>query len=188
MSLLDRAKDFVSDDGEGVDQEPNFEEEFEGPDEVDSAFEDEEEDPVEETLEWETAYRFADDALENLGFNGTKGFIPKAMVYRIDRSPMYRDQIESGLATMERITSSMQDVQEIRNDLGAGDEMNYKEYAEQVKGANELLDEVDRMSGKEEQMANEILGVAKDLARSIGEQRAAGGNIDSSMGVSDEGF
>lgn len=183
MGLLDKAKEALGGGGGSSDDiADGFDEEFE---EEEDEFE-EEEDFEEEVREWETAYQFSDDILQQMGFDGIGEFIDKSMMYRIDQSPMYRDRIQSGLNTMNQVTHSMREMNEVRDELGGDGSVDYKEYAEQVRGANELINEMDRLEGKEEQMANEIIGIARDAVDAMGEGKTSTGNVNSSMGVREE--
>lgn len=188
MGILDKAKSLVSGGGDSKSEDiaEGFEEEF---DEESVEIEGEEDEVEEEMVEeWDSAYQFSDEALKELGFDGVSEFADKAMVSRIERSPLYRDRIESGIRTMNQITDSMTRIQEVRKELGADGSVDYSEYAEQVRGANNLINEIDRLSGREEQMANEIIGVAKDAVNAYATQSRNRREVNSTMGVSEEEF
>jgi len=108
MGLLDN---FIG--GGGDDEEPDvdIDEEFgespmgtEGPpigeegDVIDEGIDEGEEE--EEEMAWDSAYDFAGWWLEDEGFANMRDFGEKAMMYRLERSDMYRDRIESGMRTL----------------------------------------------------------------------------------------
>lgn len=189
MGLMDTVKGAFSRDSSD-DGEPSFEDEFEaeGVEEIEDEVDPEPEAEEEPQQEWETAYAFADDAISEAGFVDVQEFIEKAMIYRINRSTMYRDRIESGIQTMNMITESMESIHSMRGrfDEKEGNE-DYKEYAEQVRAANDLIDEIDRMEGKEEQIAQEIISIGRDAVDALGEtSRAQSRDVDSSVGIVEE--
>lgn len=183
MGLLDRAVEAVS--GKGSETDSSFEDEFDEENIEEDVSDDDGIDTEEESHEWETAYQFADDAIEEVGFSSLNEFIDKAMVRRIDMSPMYRDRIESGVRTMDMISDSMGNIHDLRGEY-SGNEGSYKEYVEEVKAANDLIDQLDRMDGKEEEMANAIIGIAKDAVDGLKDRKMIQSNVDSTMGVSRE--
>lgn len=189
MGLFGTVREAISGDS-GEESTPDFEDEFgDGiEEEVEEEIETEPEPEPEPQQEWETAYAFADDAVGNAGFVDIQEFIEKAMIYRINRSTMYRDRIESGIQTMNMITDSMENIHSMRGrfDEKEGNE-DYKKYAEQVRAANDLIDEIDRMEGKEEQMAQEIISIGRDAVQAIGEtSKTQSRDVDSSVGIVEE--
>lgn len=181
MGILDKAKEALG--GGGKAEEQSFEDEFE-----DSSFDEEFEQEQEETEpepepEWDTAYQFADDVIEEVGFVGLKEFIDKAMIYRVNMSPMYRDKIQSGVQTMDMISSSMSNIHELQGEFDSEERQDYKHYADEVRAANNLIDELDRMEGKEEEMANEIIGIARDFVEGMNSGGVSKGSVDNTMGV-----
>jgi len=156
--------------------------------ESDEALEEETEvetEPAEE--EWDSAYQFAEEFLELRGFASMMDFTNKCMAYKINQSPMYRDRISNGVDTMNRITT----MQEQMAQIGGGDksEPSYQEQAEKLKAANELIDQADKLSGKEDAMVNEIMSIGRDLADvavQSNANRGSGGSVDSSVNQFDE--
>lgn len=182
MGIGDRIREFVS----GEETGETFDDEFED-------FEEGGGDPIEEETsqevveEWETCYAFCEDVLEEMGFSDVREFIDKAMIYRIDQSPLYRDRIESGVQTMDSITSSMERIHGMREDVGGeGTETDYEEMADQVRGANQLMDQMDRLGGKEEQIVDEMIGVAHDFVDAWKQNSGEGGSVRTGVEVSEE--
>jgi len=191
MGIFDTVKSAVSGDSDGEKKgDVTFEDEFqkEEIEEMEEEAETEPEPEEEVQQEWETAYQFCDEAISEAGFVDLQEFIEKAMIYRIERSTMYRDRIESGIQTMDMITSSMESIHSMRGEFQQEDEgSDYGEYAEQVRAANDLIDEIDRMEGKEEEMAQEVISIAKDAVDAMGEtSRNQSRNVDSSMNIVEE--
>lgn len=187
MGLMEKAKQKLG--MEEKEDGASFEDEFEEPsgDEVEVEEEGFEDEPESEEPEWDTAYQFADDVIGECGFAGVKEFVDKSMMYRIDQSPLYRDQIESGLRTMNRISDSMRSVHELQEDVrGDSSDKDYQKYAEEVRAANDLIDELDRMEGKEEQYANEIISIANDAVDALKERSVDNGSVNSDVGVTRE--
>lgn len=185
MGLIDNVKNAFGASGTEQEEDLSFEDEFQEPQEDEMM---EEEEIEEETVEWDTAYQFADDFVSEVGFSGMSEFIDKAMIYRINMSPMYRDRIESGVQTMNMITSSMSEIHDVQSRFsGDKESANYNEYVEQVRAANDLIDELDRMEGREEQIADEVMGIARDAVDAMKESKTVGGgSVDSSIGVVEE--
>lgn len=189
MGLFQSVRDAVT-GSDSINEPSDFEDEFEGVDENDMEGLDgpDEEPEPEPDPEWETAYQFCDDVIGEVGFVDIQEFVGKAMVYRIERSPMYRDRIESGVQTMDMITQSMENIHSMQGRFD-GDENNkdYNKYVEEVRAANDLIDELDRMDGKEEQIANEVITIARDAVDAMGEASNANSrSVDSSVGVVEE--
>lgn len=186
MGLLGKAKEVVSGGSTGND-DPTFDDEFDG--DMGEPDPEPESDPEPEPEpEWDTAYGFSDDVIKEVGFADMQEFITKAMVYKINQSPLYRDRIESGVQSMNMITDSMNNISEMQGRFeGEQGSEDYDEYVNQVRAANNLIDELDRMDGKEEQIANEVLGIARDAVDAMGNTPAGGGgSVDSSVGIVEE--
>lgn len=184
MGFLDSVKDALGGGESSEDIAGEFEDEFSGgsEDTIESGIEETEE---EEILEWDTAYRFAEDMLEEEGFSNMKEFIDKAMIYRINMSPLYRDKMESGIEMMDRISSSMERIQGIRGEEN-GVDRSYSEMVEDIRAANNLIDEIDRMGGKEEEIVNELIGIGRDIAQGYREGTSGSSAVDTGMEVTEE--
>lgn len=144
-----------------------------------------EEEPQEE--EWDSAYKFAEEFLEIRGFASMTDFTNKCMAYKINQSPLYRDRISNGVDTMNRITTMQEQMQQI----GGGDkkEASYAQKAEKLQHANEVIDQAQKLSGEEDAMVNELIGLGHELADSIADGAMSGGrgqNVDSSVNQRDE--
>lgn len=150
-------------------------------DDISADFEDEfDEGVVEETKEqqeeitWDDAADFAEFVLEKDGFTSLDEFARKAMMYRINRSPIFRDRIANGVQTMDMITDSMGQLKELREG-GEKEQRNYREMAQQLQAANDVIDEVDRLGGKEDQIVNEALGIGQELVGALAQRGRGGG-------------
>lgn len=157
-------------------------------DESDEMLEDEagvETEQVEE--EWDSAYKFAEEFLEMRGFASMSDFTNKCMAMKINQSPLYRDRISNGVDTMNRITT----MQEQMRQIGGGNQKqaSYQEQAEKLKGANEVINQADKLSGKEDAMVNEAMSLGHELVDAIAQGkvgRGGGSNVDSSVSQTDE--
>ena len=167
MGLLNKV--FGEDEDEEMDENP-FDDEFEQEDNFEEEQFEEEED--EEELEWESAYAFAEDMLEADGFADMEEFILKCMMYEINKSPMYRDRIKNGVETMDMVTDSFSRMEDLRG--SRQDDMGYSEFADEVKAAREVSEELDKLGGKEDAMVQEALGIGSELVDVL-KQRAQGG-------------
>lgn len=156
MGLMDTI--FGSDEEDGG---PDIADEFEPDEEPDEdLFDDDPVEQEEEELEWETAYKFAEDMLEADGFANMGEFTRKAMMHKINRSPLYRDRIEHGVETMNMVTDSIGRINELQGSRQA--DADYSEFVDEVKAARELSEELDKLDGKEDQIINEVIGIAND--------------------------
>ena len=108
-----------------------------------------------EIQEWDSAYKFADDALQFYGFAGVNEWVKKAMVREINRSTLYRDRIKVGRQTMNLVNETVTEM----NQLTGQNDKGYEELAHELESANRLIDEVEKFNDKEEQMVREITGV-----------------------------
>lgn len=141
--------------------------------------------PVEE--EWESAYKFAEEFLELRGFASMVDFTNKCMAYKINQSPMYRDRISNGVDTMNRITT----MQEQMAQIGQGQQQDetYAQKAEKLKSANEVIDQADKLSGKEDAMVSEAMNLGHELVDAFAQRKTGGtgsSNVDSSVDSRDE--
>lgn len=193
MGLLNSAKEAIGLGGEDKSESDDIAEEW--IDEVDSEVEESEElldepqggshEPADE--EWDSAYKFAEEFLEVRGFASMVDFTNKCMAFKINKSPMYRDRISNGVNTMNQITS----MQEQMSQIGGGNkkETSYEEKARKLESANKVIDEAQKLSGQEDAMVNELIGVGHELAESLAHRTAAnrgGGDVNSSVSKSDE--
>jgi len=146
------------------------------------ALEEEEDDGV---MEWESAYKFAEWFLEDEGFADMVDFGEKAMMYKLERSPMYRDRIESGLETLANINSAKKQLQEIRGqDTG---ERDYSQMAEKLENANKVIEGTRKLSGEDEMIVQQGMGLARDAIEAIGSRaQTSSTNVDTSMERTDE--
>jgi len=141
--------------------------------------------PAEE--EWDSAYKFAEEFLEMRGFASMMDFTNKCMAFKINHSPMYRDRISNGVDTMNRITTMQEQMAQIGG--GGQKEESYQQKAEKLKHANQVIDQADKLSGKEDAMVNEIMGIGRDLADAMVSQDgpiAGRGNVDSTVNEFEE--
>lgn len=181
MGFGDWARSVVSGGGESSDDiSDSFEDEF-AEDSLEDGFDDEEDDI---SLEWETGYQAAEELLMEEGFGSMKEFIDHAMMLRIKQSPMYRNRIESGAQTMSMITESFRGVSELQSQFSS--DRAYQDFAEDIKAANDIISELDKMEGQDERMANEIIGTAQMLAKGLIDNRSRRRGIESSVELTDE--
>ena len=164
-------------------------------DEVDSEVDESDEALGEETQveteqveeEWDSAYQFADEFLEMRGFASMTDFTNKCMAMKINQSPLYRDRISNGVDTMNRITTMQEQMAQIGG--GGQKEASYAEQAEKLKGANEVINQADKLSGKEDAMVNEAMSLGHELVDAIAQGKVGGNrgsNVDSSVSQADE--
>lgn len=193
MGFLDKAKSAVG-IGEGEKSEADeiaedwvddVEAEVEQSDEeMESDFEEEEE---QEMREWDSAYRFAEEYLEVRGFASMTDFTNKCMAYKINQSPMYRDKIANGVDTMNRISSMHDQLSSIQG--GGGEGKNMKQKAEELKAANEVIDEAQKLSGEEDAMVRDVIGLGEDLVNVLAENRGEvpnTGNVNANVSRREE--
>jgi hypothetical protein len=193
MGLWESTKDFLS--GGGGDSSESDEMAEEWIDEVDSEVDESDEmlgdeaevdtEPAEE--EWDSAYRFAEDFLEMRGFASMVDFTNKCMAHKIDQSPMYRDRISNGVDTMNRITA----MQEQMAQIGQGNkkETSYSDKAQKLEDANRVIDQAQKLSGEEDAMVNELIGLGHEFADAIANGQMGGnrgGDVNSNVNESNE--
>jgi hypothetical protein len=194
MGLLDKARSVVSGskDDSGTDEIDEIIDEVEEDmveEEEDDFVEDEieqieEEEPEQdEDMEWETAYDFATEFLEPRGFSSGKDFAAKAMMHEIEKSPLYRDRIDSGVRTINQITSATEQLQQVR---GGGDDMDLEGMATKIESANKVISQMETLEGKEDKMYQEIMGLGHKLAESVVSRQAAGSAVNAEVREHDE--
>jgi tRNA uridine 5-carbamoylmethylation protein Kti12 len=167
MGLLGRAKDAV---GMGDDGDESIAEEEEWGSEVDVVDEGEElgdedfEEDVDQDPEldetWDSAYMFVGDMVTKAGFTDMVDFIDHAMYHEIEKSPMYRDRIQSGVQTMNQISTVKQEMQQVSGESG----MDLESRAETLSNANQVISEVEKLKGEDEQFMREVTGLAREYA------------------------
>lgn len=192
MGIFDKAKSAVGiGNGDGSDAE-TIEEQWAEEVETDMSHEDEMMEPEEddwddETQEWDSAYRFCEDFLEARGFADMMDFINSCMAYKIDQSPKYRDRLKHGVRTMNQVSAATEELRAIKGEDNNG--LNLSERAEELKAANEVINQADKLDGKEEEMVSEAMSIARDLADGLAQNVASGGgggNVQSSMNHHEE--
>jgi len=191
MGLLSKAKDVVTggsnDEPEGdMDIDDMFEEgesidssEQEEQGEADEIVEEVEEE-ADEQMEWDSAFDFAEWWLEDEGFADLQDFGEKAMMMKLEQSPMYRDRIETGVNTLATINEAKQHLSQLKGeDQGAND---YGEMADKLEDADRVISSVRSLSGEDEMVVQQGMGLAKSAIEAIGGRvNSGGGDVESSM-------
>lgn len=182
MGLISKAKEFVAGEDAGDEE---FEDEFvegEGPEFVEEDWEDESvDDEEDEVMEWNSAYDFASEMLEEQGFASMNDFISKAMYRRVRKSPQYRDRIESGVETIDKLAETKRRLDEIQG--GSGDK-SWGEVADELEDADRAINAADSLSGKEDMYAQQALSIGQKLANSFMQGKSQSGgntNVDTSV-------
>lgn len=173
MGLFDKAKSAVGMGGGDKSEADEMAEDW--IDEVDSEVEqadgdmepEPEPEPEPEMREWDSAYKFAEEYLEMRGFASMVDFTNKCMAYKINQSPMYRDKIANGVDTMNRITSMHDQLASIQG--GDSGNKNMAQKAEELKAANEVIDQAQKLSGEEDAMVRDMIGLGEDLVGVLAE-------------------
>lgn len=151
MGFLDKILGREEEESDDLFVEEEFEEEFEDIEEV--------EEVDESPDEWENAYEFSKEALQQMyGFTDMKEFVAKAMVYRINTSERYRDRIAIGRETMEMIDETVGMAEGIRG----GGTTDWEEAAQELEGAVKVKEQMDKMIDKEEMMVNDAMAIVRD--------------------------
>lgn len=162
MGLIDSVKDAVGmgDDSSSSDDIASG---FEEGEQLEESIEDtvDREEEEEQSRTWENAYRFAEDMLEQDGHADMMEFTKKAMFHEIETSPRYRNRIEQGVETIEKIGNAREQLRKISGEDNTKD---YRERAEELSEVNELMDEIDSLQGRDDQIVREALNVGRDLA------------------------
>lgn len=193
MGFMDKAKGALGMGGEDKSEADEMAEDW--IDDVDSEVEqsDEEMEPesVEpeepEVREWDSAYKFAEDYLEVRGFASMTDFANKCMAYKIDQSPMYRDRVANGVDTMNRISSMKEQLASVQGGNEQGKGMAQK--AEELKQANEVIDQAQKLSGQEDAMVRDMIGLGEDLVNTMAERSKRStnnSNVDSNVNKRNE--
>lgn len=193
MGFMDTVRNAIGGGGEEKSESDEVAEEW--IDDVDSEVEESDEslgeegdvetEPVEE--EWESAYKFAEEFLELRGFASMMDFTNKCMAYKINQSPMYRDRISNGVDTMNRITTMQEQMAQIGG--GNQEKESYAQKAQKLENANQVIDQADKLAGKEDAMVNELIGLGHEMADAIASGAANvqnAQNVDSNVNTSDE--
>lgn len=187
MGFIDKVKGAIGSGGSSEEIAEDFEQELEVEEEIDQEFEEEVQEEEEKSYrEWDSAYRFAEDMLQEDGHSDMMEFTKKVMFYEIDTSPLFRNRIEEGVSTINKITDAKESIMEIREGSGGKD---YGEKAEELRQVNELMDQVDKLEGKEEQIVSEAMEIARTAATNLGKGvEKMGGDVDSSVSRNQEGI
>lgn len=195
MGMLNNIVDAVTGgQSDPVEDSPEIDEVFDEDDviEDDEAVEHEEdaeigEEEQEEEVrhEWDSAYDFASWWLEDSGFASMKDFGEKAMMHRLEQSPMFRDRIQSGVRTLQTIDEAKQHMESIKgNDTG---ERNYEQMAEKLENANRVIENTRKLSGEDEVIMQQGMSLARDAIQAIGgEVASGGGSVDSQIEHTDD--
>lgn len=186
MGFIDRAKDAIS-NATGGESADDMGEEW--ADEIDAQIseEDEEMEPdlddevseEPEVREWDSAYRFAEDNLEARGFSSMMDFITKLMAFHINKSPMYRDRLQNGLNTMDRLTTMKSQLDELKGNNSKADSM--QEKAQKLQAANDVVDQAQKLSGQEEAMVQDAMQLGGELVDAIASNATGGGQNQSNV-------
>mgnify|MGYP006280040307 CR=1 FL=1 len=141
---------------------------------------DDEEVEEEEEMEWDSAYDFAGWWLEDEGFANMRDFGEKAIMYRLERSDMYRDRIESGMRTLSMVNEANSQLKELRG-KGKSDK-DYEAMAKKIQNANEVIEGVRSLSGEDEVIVQQGMSLARDAISAIGSRaQSSGGAVDTDM-------
>jgi hypothetical protein len=132
-----------------------------------------------EVYEWENPYRFAEEMLEPDGFADMSDFVTKVMFFECQRSPRYRDRIQHGAETIATVSKSVESIRAVK---GGGDKTDYEEVADKLQNMDRAIRSAESLSGKEDMIIQEGMGIANDLVQAFGQRRAGGGaSVDSSV-------
>lgn len=134
----------------------------------------------EEEMEWDSAYDFAGWWLEDEGFANMRDFGEKAMMYRLERSDMYRDRIESGMRTLSMVNDAKQQLSELRG--RSSRDKDYEQMANKIQNANEVIEGVRSLSGEDEVIVQQGMQIAQDAISAIGQRaQSSGGSVNTDM-------
>lgn len=192
MGLIDSINPFKKseDEIEEIDEDFEIDEEIEesieeGVEEEDvSEADSEQEDDIPE--EWDSAYDFSGWYLSDEGFADMVDFGEKAMMYKLERSPMYRDRIETGLNTLGAIREAKDNLDSIKGkDSGSSD---YEELADKVEDADRLISGVRSLSGEDELVVQQGMAIAQEAVGAIANRNSGGGggNVNAESRVVDD--
>jgi hypothetical protein len=181
MGMLDRLNPFSKSSDETVDIDEDFQvNEGESIDDtIEEELTEEEVTEVDEEAEpdipeeWDSAYQFAEWYLQDEGFADMVDFGEKAMMYKLERSPMFRDRIESGLNTLGAIREARDNLKAIRGE--DSENSNYGELADKVEDADRLISGIRSLSGEDEMMVQQGMGLAQEAIQAIASRGGGGG-------------
>jgi len=190
MGFLDRIKDAVSPEEEekgGPDEiGSEFSEELQVEEEMeeDSITDDFEEEDEEETVEWETAYQFCFDMIEEHGYANMSEFIGKYMYHEVSKSPRYRDRLRHGAETIDMVSQSVESLKEAK---GQKDDSDFESMAEELEHAERAINAADSLSGRDEMMTRDALNLGYEAIDKIGQtvMNQQAGGVDSSITETD---
>lgn len=177
LSGSDDDGDIEIEDDFGGDDSPEFVDDTGGSIEDEVAEDGQGENEPDEELEWDSAYKFAEWYLEDFGFADMTDFGEKAMMRELERSPMYRDRIETGLETLGAIRNAKEDLETIRGN--STKESDYGQLADKVEDADRLIKGVRSLSGEDEVMVQQGMSLAREALGAIA-QKSGGqaANVD----------
>jgi hypothetical protein len=185
MGYLDKAKEAIgigkgdaTDElaGDVIDEVEEDDEEQEG-EEFDGFGDDmvEDEDIQEqEPNVWDDAYDFAMDHLDEEFTDGGE-FAVKVMARDIDRSDIFRDRISVGVNTISSITDAVGDLKELQQ---GGDTTDWTEKAEKLDAADDVINTVDSLSGKEDEMVNNAMTLLNKGVETFAKSSNIGGGSE----------
>lgn len=131
-------------------------------------------------MTWDSAYDFAGWWLEDEGFADMRDFGEKAMMYRLERSDMYRDRIESGMRTLSMVNDAKKQLSELQGRKSK--DRNYEEMANKINHANEVIEGVRSLSGEDEVIVQQGMSLAQDAISAIGQRaQKGGGSVNTDM-------
>jgi hypothetical protein len=166
-------------DSESDEIAEEFADEVEAQETMDDTLEEDEFMEEEPEEEWDTPYRFAEDMLEPDGFASMMDFGRKFAFMQIKQSPQYRDRIRHGAETIEMVSKSMSQLEEVR---GGGDDMDLEQIADDFEAAERAIQAAESLSGKEDQMVGEAMALGRDLVEVMGQNfTGGGGNVSSDV-------
>lgn len=176
MRFLKDKLGWGDDEAESVEDQMDFEDEFDDEEDWDEEFEEEEELEEEDTgpREWDSAYHFLDEALQAQGFAGVQEFMAKAMMHRVVNSAEFRDQIKHGAQSLQMVNQAMESIQGMEGDK----QTDYGKMAQQLQEANQLVDEVEKMTDEEGQMVREGLMMVHEVLDAYKSSGGNGGSVN----------
>lgn len=190
MGLLSKAKDAISGGGSEPEEDMDIDDMFEEGESIDESegnggveeeeLAEDEDGGEEEQMEWESAYDFAEWWLEDDGFADLQEFGEKAMMMKLQNSPMYRDRIETGVNTLATINEAKQHLQQLKGEGGGAND--YGEMADKLEDADRVIQATRSLSGEDEMVVQQGMGLAKSAIEAIGSRvNEGGGNVESSI-------
>lgn len=190
MGLLSKAKNAISGGGSEPEEDMDIDDMFEEGESIDEPegnggveeeeLVEDEDGGEEEQMEWESAYDFAEWWLEDDGFADLQEFGEKAMMMKLQNSPMYRDRIETGVNTLATINEAKQHLQQLKGEGGGAND--YGEMADKLEDADRVIQATRSLSGEDEMVVQQGMGLAKSAIEAIGSRvNEGGGNVESSI-------